>query len=358
MKNLIGLSYEDLEKEVISIGLPKFRAKQVWQWMYHYGVIDFESMTNLSKDLRAKLAENYSLARPEITKDLLSFDDTRKWLIKFSDNNETETVYIPEAERGTLCVSSQIGCALTCSFCHTGTQKLVRNLTPYDIVSQMMIARDKVGEWPTPNENRKISSIVMMGMGEPLLNYDNVITALKIIMSPEGLAFSRRKITLSTSGIVPLIEKCGTDIGVNLAISLHAVRDDLRDELVPINKKYPIKELLNACRNYPSLTNSRRITFEYVMLKDINDSDADARALVKLIRGIPAKINLIPFNPWPGSIYECSTKERIAKFADILNNSGYASPVRKTRGQDILAACGQLRSESMRKSKGLITNPL
>jgi 23S rRNA (adenine2503-C2)-methyltransferase len=358
MKNLIGLSYEDLEKEVISIGLPKFRAKQVWQWMYHYGVIDFESMTNLSKDLRAKLAENYSLARPEITKDLLSFDDTRKWLIKFSDNNETETVYIPEAERGTLCVSSQIGCALTCSFCHTGTQKLVRNLTPYDIVSQMMIARDKVGEWPTPNENRKISSIVMMGMGEPLLNYDNVITALKIIMSPEGLAFSRRKITLSTSGIVPLIEKCGTDIGVNLAISLHAVRDDLRDELVPINKKYPIKELLNACRNYPSLTNSRRITFEYVMLKDINDSDADARALVKLIRGIPAKINLIPFNPWPGSIYECSTKERIAKFADILNNSGYASPVRKPRGQDILAACGQLRSESMRKSKGLITNPL
>jgi 23S rRNA (adenine2503-C2)-methyltransferase len=352
--NLVGLTRDELAAELATIGAEKFRAQQLWQWMYNRGATDFEAMTSLSKKFRAQLAETHYVGRPEISRALESVDGTRKWLLKFPDGQEVESVHIPEEDRGTLCVSSQVGCTLTCSFCHTGTQKLVRNLTPAEIVGQVMNARDKLGEWPTPTEDRQLTNIVMMGMGEPLYNYENVAKALKIVMDNEGLAISKRKITLSTAGVVPAIERCGAELGVNLAVSLHAVSDELRDVIVPINKKYPIAELLQACRTYPGSSNARRITFEYVMLKDINDSPAEARELVRLLDGIPAKVNLIPFNPWPGAPYECSTPAAIKIFADIVNDAGYSSPVRTPRGRDILAACGQLKSESIKLRKSEI----
>jgi 23S rRNA (adenine2503-C2)-methyltransferase len=308
-------------------------------------------MTTLAKDFRAQLAEHYVVARPAESRAQLSNDGTRKWLLKFADGQEAECVHIPEEDRGTLCVSSQVGCTLTCKFCHTGTQRLVRNLDSAEIVGQVMLARDTLGEWPSPPDERQISNIVLMGMGEPLYNYDNVAKAVKIIMDGEGLSISKRRITLSTAGVVPMIERAGAELGVNLAISLHAVTDELRDVLVPINKKYPIEELLEACRNYPGLSNARRITFEYVMLKGVNDSPVEARALVKLLEGIPAKVNLIPFNAWPGAPFECSTDAAIQTFGDIVNAAGYASPVRTPRGRDILAACGQLKSDSIRLKK-------
>jgi 23S rRNA (adenine2503-C2)-methyltransferase len=344
--NLVGLTREELVAELATIGAEKFRAQQLWQWMYNRGATDFEVMTSLSKKFRAQLAETHFVGRPAITKALESVDGTQKWLLKFPDGQEVESVHIPEDDRGTLCVSSQVGCTLTCKFCHTGTQKLVRNLTAAEIVGQVMNARDKLGEWPTPTEDRQLTNIVMMGMGEPLYNYENVSKALKIIMDNEGLAISKRKITLSTAGVVPAIERCGAELGVNLAVSLHAVRDDLRDELVPLNRKYPIAELIAACRRYPGASNARRITFEYVMLKGVNDSPAEAHELVRLIAGIPAKVNLIPFNPWPGSPYETSTAKAIDVFANIVMDAGFSSPVRAPRGRDILAACGQLRTES------------
>jgi len=349
--NLIGLTRAELAEELTSIGAQKFRAQQLWQWMYNRGATEFEAMTSLSKKFRAELAEHYIVARPIVTRDLASVDGTRKWLLKFPDGQEVESVHIPEDDRGTLCVSSQVGCTLTCKFCHTGTQKLVRNLSPAEIVGQVMNARDKLGEWPSPAEDRQLTNIVMMGMGEPLYNYENVAKALKIVMDNEGLALSKRKITLSTAGVVPMIERCGAELGVNLAVSLHAVTDELRDVIVPINKKYPIKELLDACRTYPGSSNARRITFEYVMLRDINDSPAEARELVRLLDGIPAKVNLIPFNPWPGAPYECSTGPAIKAFAEIVNDAGYSSPVRVPRGRDILAACGQLKSDSIKLRK-------
>ncbi|MFN7039435.1 MAG: 23S rRNA (adenine(2503)-C(2))-methyltransferase RlmN [Alphaproteobacteria bacterium] len=355
-KNLIGLSKDELAQEIKDFGEKSFRAKQLWQWIYNQGATSFDQMTNIAKDLQQELDKHYSIARPATSREHISIDHTRKWLLKYNDNEEAETVYIPEEGRGTLCVSSQIGCTLSCKFCHTGTQKLVRNLTANEIVSQLLIARDRLEEWPSTREIRMISNIVMMGMGEPLYNYDNVKTALQILMDNEGIAISRRKITLSTSGVVPMIEQCGRELGVQLAISLHAVRDDLRNELVPLNKKYPIKDLLDACRRYPSASNSKRITFEYVMLKGINDSLSDAKELVKLIKGIPAKINLIPFNPWPGTIYECSSDDKIDAFARFINDAGYASPVRRPRGRDVYAACGQLKSDSERKSKSILNN--
>jgi 23S rRNA (adenine2503-C2)-methyltransferase len=305
-------------------------------------------MTSINKAQQAKFAEAFTIGRPIIDRALTSTDGTRKWLLSFSDGNKIETVHIPEDDRGALCVSSQVGCTLTCTFCHTGTMKLVRNLTAGEIVGQVMIARDGLGQWPaTPDST--LTNIVMMGMGEPLFNYDQVAKALTIIMDPEGIAISKRRITLSTSGVIPMIERCGKELGVNLAISLHAVRDDLRDVIVPINKKYPIAPLLEACRNYPAASNARRITFEYVMLKGINDTDEDARELVRLLKDIHAKVNLIPFNPWPGAPYECSSNNRMRRFADILNENGYSSPIRTPRGRDIFAACGQLKSDSERK---------
>ena len=346
--DLIGLSREALEEVLAGLGLPKFRAKQVWKWIYHWGYTDFAEMTNLAKPLRAQLAEHFRLSRPEVVTVQESVDGTIKWLIRFEDGNEAETVFIPEEDRGTLCVSSQVGCTLTCSFCHTGTQRLVRNLTPGEIVGQVLMALDHLNGFPTGLPERKLTNIVMMGMGEPLYNLDNVSTALKIVMDNEGIALSKRRITLSTSGVVAHMERCGEELGVNLAISLHATIDDVRDILVPINKKWPIKELLDACRTYPGVNNARRITFEYVMIEGINDSLADAKRLVKLIEGIPAKINLIPFNPWPGSNYICSSDEKIEKFAQVVLKAGYASPVRSPRGRDILAACGQLKSESQK----------
>lgn len=351
--NIIGLSRGELEQAIIDLGMPRYRASQIWIWLYHHGVTTFDRMTNIGAAERAKLAAHFTIARPTMAQAQASVDGTQKWLLRFTDGNEAEVVHIPEEKRGTLCISSQVGCTLTCSFCHTGTQTLVRNLTAEEIVSQVMVARDAFGEWPSPVGSRHVSNIVMMGMGEPLYNYDNVAKALNIIMDHQGISLSRRRITLSTSGVVPMIRRCGEELGVNLAISLHAVRDDLRNILVPLNKKYPLAELLQACRDYPSLSNARRITFEYVMLKGVNDSDADARELTRLIRGIPAKINIIPFNPWPGSPYERSTDQRIQAFGDIVNRAGYASPVRTPRGDDILAACGQLksRSERQRKSK-------
>lgn len=348
LPNLIGLSREELTAAMTGIGQPAFRARQLWNWIYHRGETDFAKMSNLSKDFRAALSERFVVQRPAISVDRKSIDGTRKWLLKFPDGQEVESVHIPESDRGTLCVSSQVGCTLTCKFCHTGTQKLVRNLTANEIVGQVMNARDHLGEWPSPPDGRMLSNIVMMGMGEPLYNYDNVAKALKIIMDSEGISISKRRITLSTAGVVPMIERAGQELGVNLAISLHAVTDDLRNEIVPINKKYPIAQLMQACRDYPTLSNARRITFEYVMLKDVNDSAADARALIKLIKGIPAKVNLIPFNPWPGAPYERSTQESIDAFSDIVFNAGYASPVRTPRGEDIMAACGQLKSESVK----------
>jgi 23S rRNA (adenine2503-C2)-methyltransferase len=349
-KNLVGLSREQLVEELKLINEKPFRAKQLWHWIYHQGVTDFGIMTNIGKPLREKLKTGYEVRKPEIGLEQTSSDRTRKWLVKLEDGNEAETVYIPEDDRGAICISSQIGCTLTCTFCHTGTQRLVRNLTPAEIVGQFMLARDSYDEWPTPtNGGRMISNIVMMGMGEPLLNYENVAIALKIIMDGEGIALSKRRITLSTSGVVPLIEQCGRELGVNLAISLHAVNDELRDILVPINKKYPLKELMQACQTYPGSSNARRITFEYVMLDGVNDSEAEARALLQLVKGIPAKFNLIPFNPWPGSTYECSKREVIQRFSQILLDGGYSAPIRVPRGRDIMAACGQLRSESERK---------
>lgn len=347
-KNLVGLSRDELEAEMLSIGLEKFRARQLWHWIYHRGATDFAVMTTLAKPVREKLAETHAIARPMVVKDLKSADGTRKWLLRMPDGQEVESVHIPEEDRGTLCVSSQVGCTLTCRFCHTGTQRLVRNLDSSEIVAQVMLARDMLGEWPAPPDGRMLSNVVMMGMGEPLFNYENVAKALKIVMDGDGISISKRRITLSTSGVVPAMRRCGEELNVNLAVSLHAVTDELRDIIMPINRKYPLRDLIAACRDYPGLSNARRITFEYVMLKGINDSPADARALVRLLEGVPAKINLIPFNPWPGAPYERSTDRAIQIFGDLVNNAGYASPVRTPRGEDIMAACGQLRSDSLR----------
>ncbi|MGB0681771.1 MAG: 23S rRNA (adenine(2503)-C(2))-methyltransferase RlmN [Magnetovibrionaceae bacterium] len=346
---LVGLSREELAEVLVSIGEKPFRAKQLWRWIYNRGETDFGAMTDIGKSLRAKLEREFKVGRPGIATEQVSKDRTHKWLLRFSDAKEAETVFIPEDDRGALCVSSQVGCTLTCKFCHTGTQKLVRNLTAPEIVGQLMVARDAYEEWPSTQEERLLSNIVMMGMGEPLFNYDNVAKALKIVMDGEGLALSKRRITLSTSGVVPQIRRCGAELGVNLAISLHAVTDELRDHLIPLNKKYPLKELLQACREYPGANNARRITFEYVMLKGVNDSEADARQLVRMIKGIPAKFNLIPFNKWPGADFECSDTKHIQKFSEILNDAGYSAPIRVPRGRDILAACGQLKSASERE---------
>ena len=347
-KTLIGLSREELVAKMATLDAAPFRARQLWHWIYHRGARDFAAMTTLAKSFRAQLAERYSVARPVESRAQVSSDGTRKWLLAFADGQEAECVHIPEEDRGTLCVSSQVGCTLTCKFCHTGTQRLVRNLDASEIVGQIMVARDALGEWPSPKDDRQLTNIVLMGMGEPLYNYDSVAKAMTIAMDHEGLSVSKRKITLSTAGVVPIIARVGTELGVNLAISLHAVTDELRDVLVPLNKKYPLAELIAACRAYPTASNSRRITFEYVMLNGVNDSPADARALVKLIAGIPAKINLIPFNPWPDAPFECSTEDAISAFGDIVNAAGYASPVRTPRGRDILAACGQLKSASVK----------
>ncbi len=348
-ENIIGLSREEIGDRFLSLGLQKFRSGQVWHWLYHKGATSFEEMTTLSKKVRVQLGKTFSIKRPTVSEKQTSADGTIKWLLQFEDGAKAETVFIPEEDRGTLCISSQVGCTLNCSFCHTGTQKLVRNLSSSELVGQILIAFDELSAWPSAQIGRPLTNIVLMGMGEPLYNLDNVIKALKIIMDNEGISISKRRITLSTSGIVPEFSRCGLETDVNLAISLHAVTDDVRDILVPINKKYPIKDLLNACRDYPGVSNSRRITFEYVMLKGINDSASDARALIKLMEGIPAKINLIPFNPWPGSPYECSEKNQIEEFAKIVLKAGYPSPVRTPRGDDILAACGQLKSASVKE---------
>jgi len=350
-KSLIGLSRAEMAAEIAALGEPDFRARQLWHWIYHRGATDFAAMTSLSKDFRIRLGGHFLVPRPEIASAQISADGTRKWLLRFPDGQEVETVFIPQEERGTLCISSQVGCTLTCRFCHTGTQRLVRNLSAAEIVGQIMLARDEVGEWPASSENRKITNIVLMGMGEPLYNFDNVASAMKIAMDPEGLAFSRRKITLSTSGVVPAMARCGAELGVNLAVSLHAVRDEVRDVIVPLNKKYPIAALLDACRAYPGTHNARRITFEYVMLRGINDSTDDARRLAELLKDIPAKVNLIPFNAWPGAAYECSASKDIAVFSDILNAAGVSAPIRTPRGRDILAACGQLKSAGQRLKK-------
>jgi len=350
---LIGLSFAELAAALEATGLDakqaRMRARQLWNWVYVHGAREFVAMTNLAKDFRRGIAERFTLSRPETVTAQISEDGTRKWLLTTEAGVEFETVFIPEEDRGTLCVSSQVGCTLNCRFCHTGTQKLVRNLTPAEIVGQLMVARDALSDWPSTAENRRITNVVMMGMGEPLYNFDNVKAALAIVADGDGLALSKRRITLSTAGVVPMIARAGAEIGSSLAISLHAVKDELRDVLVPLNKKYPIVELMEACRTYPRVSNARRITFEYVMLKGVNDSLADARGLVKLVAGIPAKINLIPFNPWPGAPYQCSDWETIEKFAEIVNRAGYASPVRTPRGRDIMAACGQLKSASVKE---------
>jgi 23S rRNA (adenine2503-C2)-methyltransferase len=374
--SLVGLSRAQLGEALAILGVPpaqrKMRVQQIWHWLYVRGARDFDAMTSMSKELRAALAAQFTLARPEVVAEQISTDGTRKWLLRLPGEHslerphEIECVYIPETDRGTLCLSSQVGCTLTCPFCHTGTQRLVRNLTPGEIVGQIMVARDRLGDWlgaargrgnarssaddGEKSGQRFVSNIVMMGMGEPLYNFEAVRDALLIAADGEGIAISKRRITLSTSGVVSNIARAGAEIGCMLAVSLHAVRDELRNELVPLNRKYPIEQLLDACRNYPGLSNARRITFEYVMLKDVNDSLADAKALVKLLAGIPAKINLIPFNPWPGTGYECSDWERIEKFSEVIFNAGYASPVRTPRGRDILAACGQLKSASEKLS--------
>ncbi len=346
--NLIGLSRDELAAEMARLGEKPFRAKQLWHWIYFRGTTRFGDMTTLSVALQEKLAAAFVIERPATVTEQLSADGTRKWLLRTRDGNEVESVYIPEEDRGALCISSQVGCTLTCSFCHTGTQRMVRNLTAGEIVGQMMVARDTYREWPSPADGRLLSNIVMMGMGEPLYNFDAVATALKIIMDPEGLALSKRRITLSTSGLVPMIKRVGEELGVGLAISLHAVRDDLRNELVPINKKHPIRELLAACQAYPGANNARRITFEYVMLNGVNDSEADAHELARLLRDIHAKVNLIPFNKWPGAKYDCSPPHKIKKFSEILNSHELPAPIRVPRGRDIMAACGQLKSESER----------
>ena len=358
--SLIGLPRPVLRAALQAAGVEAkqagMRAGQLWGWLYQRGATDFAQMTSLSKDFRAFLAERFDIARPAVVARQVSADGTRKYLLRLAGGHEVETVYIPEEDRGTLCISSQVGCTLTCTFCHTGTQKLVRNLTPAEIVGQILIARDDLGEWPVagqrPPERRLLSNVVLMGMGEPLYNFEGVRDAMKVAMDGDGLSISRRRITLSTSGVVPMIGHAGTRIGTLLAISLHATTDEVRDVLVPINRKWNLAALLDACRAYPRLSNAERITFEYVMLKGVNDSDADARRLVKLIAGIPAKINLIPFNPWPGSAYERSSWERIEAFAEIVNRAGYASPIRTPRGEDILAACGQLKSATERGRRG------
>ena len=350
--NLTGLSRVELAAALVNAGVvPKeksrMRASQLWRWIHHYGVTDFAAMTDVAKETRGAIAEVFSLARPQVIERQVSSDGTRKWLIRMGPGIEVETVYIPDVGRaGALCVSSQVGCTLNCTFCHTGTQALVRNLTAAEIVAQVQVARDDLGEWPSPKADRRLSNIVFMGMGEPLYNLDHVAQAIDIIADNEGIAISRRRITVSTSGVVPALTDLGLKTQAMLAISLHATNDTLREQLVPLNKKYPIAELMAAIRAYPGLSNAKRVTFEYVMLKGVNDSPAEARALVQLLKGIPAKINLIPFNPWPGSTYECSSWSTIEAFAAILNRAGYASPIRTPRGRDILAACGQLKSES------------
>ncbi len=365
--SLIGLSRAELMQRLEGIGVPasqrKMRAQQLWHWIYVRGVTQFADMTSISKELRGQLAEHFTVDRPEVVAEQISADGTRKWLLRLPSGlageraHEIECVYIPETDRGTLCLSSQVGCTLNCAFCHTGTQKLVRNLTAGEIVGQVMVAKDRLGDWPLAldaekkdGSNRLVTNIVMMGMGEPLYNFDAVRDALLVVSDNEGIGLSRRRITLSTSGVVPNIVRAGEEIGVMLAISLHAVRDELRDVLVPLNRKYPLKDVLQACRDYPGASNARRITFEYVMLKGVNDSLDDAKLLVKLLKGIPAKINLIPFNPWPGSAYQCSDWDQIERFSEYIFNAGYSSPVRTPRGRDILAACGQLKSETEKLS--------
>jgi 23S rRNA (adenine2503-C2)-methyltransferase len=362
---MVGLTRSELASMLARTSVPerqrRMRVSQMWRWVYHRGHTRFAAMSDMARELREELARHFTIPRPEIAAEQVSVDGTRKWLLRlapdrYGNRHEIETVYIPEAERGTLCISSQVGCTLTCSFCHTGTQRLVRNLTAGEIVEQVLIARDRLAEWPhqlevashPPAGGRYITNLVLMGMGEPLYNFDNVKSAIEVISDGEGISLSKRRITLSTSGVVPEIVRAGAEIGAMLAVSLHATTDEVRDRLVPLNRKYPIADLLAACRAFPGLSNARRITFEYVMLKDINDDPADARRLVRLLRGIPAKINLIPFNPWPGSPYRCSDWDAIERFAEILNKAGYASPVRTPRGRDIMAACGQLKSSSER----------
>ncbi len=354
-QNLAGLNREGLRQAMIAAGVEekkaRMRAGQLWRWIYHYGVTDFGGMTDVAKELRAGLGDRFVLQRPDIRAAQTSVDGTRKWLIGYGPNAEAECVYIPDVGKaGALCVSSQVGCTLTCTFCHTGTQKLVRNLSAAEIVNQVMIARDALEEWPTSNEDRRLTNIVFMGMGEPLYNLDNVAEAIDTIADGDGISISRRRITVSTAGVAPLIPELGKRTGAMLAISLHATNDDLRDELVPLNRKYDLKQLFDAIRAYPDLSNSKRVTFEYVMLKGVNDTLAEAKDLVRLLKGVPAKINLIPFNPWPGTRYECSDWDTIEAFAEVLNRAGYASPIRTPRGRDILAACGQLRSESVKES--------
>ena len=362
--SLVGLSRAEISDQLGGIGIAsaqrKMRVQQLWHWIYVRGAENFDEMTSISKEMRIQLEAHFTVARPEVVAEQISSDGTRKWLLRLPSGDsierahEVECVYIPETDRGTLCISSQVGCTLNCTFCHTGTQRLVRNLTAGEIVGQIMVARDRLNDWAdreTPSGGRLVTNVVMMGMGEPLYNFDAVRDALLIVADNEGIGISRRRITLSTSGVVPNIGRAGNEIGVMLAISLHAVRDELRNELVPLNRKYPIAELLQACRDYPGSSNARRITFEYVMLKDVNDSLEDAKLLVKLLQGIPAKINLIPFNPWPGTAYECSDWKQIEKFSEYIFNAGYSSPVRTPRGRDILAACGQLKSETERLTK-------
>jgi len=367
--SLVGLTRAQLAKLLDAIGVPetqcRMRVQQLWHWIYFRGFTEFDQMSSLSKELRAKLAQHFTLERPQVMAEQISVDGTRKWLLRLPGEvpgerpHEVECVYIPDTERGTLCVSSQVGCTLTCSFCHTGTQRFVRNLTSDEIVGQVMVARDRLGDWPggtrptdsvIPSGDRCVTNIVLMGMGEPLYNLDSVRDALLVVQDGEGIGISKRRITLSTSGVVPMIARVGAEIGCMLAVSLHATNDELRNQLVPLNRKYPIAQLLEACRNYPGVSNARRITFEYVMLKGVNDSIEDAKALVRLLKGIPAKINLIPFNPWPGSKYECSDWEQIEKFSQVVFDAGYASPVRTPRGRDILAACGQLKSATEKLS--------
>jgi 23S rRNA (adenine2503-C2)-methyltransferase len=371
-QTLIGQSREGLAARLEQLGVPerqsRMRVAQLWNWLYVQGATDFARMTNIAKEFRTELDSSFNLARPEIVTEQVSSDGTRKWLLRLNDGKEIETVYIPEEDRGTLCISSQVGCTLTCSFCHTGTQRLVRNLESAEIVGQIMVARDRLGDWPgavaedprgIPDTDRKVTNVVLMGMGEPLYNFDHVRDAMAIAADGEGLSVSKRRITLSTSGVVPEIPRWGEEAGTMLAISLHAVRDELRDTLVPINKKWPIKDLLDACRAYPGLSNAKRITFEYVMLKGVNDSIADAKELVRLLAKIPAKINLIPFNPWPGAPFECSDWEQIEKFGEVVNRAGYASPVRSPRGRDIMAACGQLKSASVKqRASARLTSPV
>ncbi len=349
-RDLVGLSRAELAAELAAIGAPAFRARQIWHWVYHRGETDFARFTTIARPMQERLAERFVIGRPDVAAMQQSADGTRKFLFRFRDGQEAETVYIPDRDepRGAACLSSQIGCTLSCRFCHTGTQRLARNLGTAEIVGQFMALRDAFGEWPSPHDEtpRLLSNIVLMGMGEPLYNYENVARAMAIVMDNEGIALSRRRITLSTSGVVPMMDRAGAELGVNLAVSLHAVRDDLRDELVPLNRKYPIADLIAACRRYPGASNARRITFEYVMLRGINDSAAEAHELVRLIAGIPAKVNLIPFNPWPGSAYAPSTPAALRRFAEIVMNAGFAAPVRAPRGRDILAACGQLRTEA------------